>query len=156
MTDTFGSYVGEAYGSVHTGPGNQFNFYLRAAEERLREQASRRPRAIAKEDREHLAKRFVNPPHMQRARDRLREKHTVLIDGRPGSGRRTAAIMLLHELSEVRGTLHELPDTSDDSTASPLDPVRSTKATGSCWTCPRRRNPATSPSRTRSSISAAL
>ncbi|WP_369032038.1 ABC transporter substrate-binding protein [Streptomyces adonidis] len=122
MTDTFGSYVGEAYGSVHTGPGNQFNFYLRAAEERLREQASRRPRAIAKEDREHLAKRFVNPPHMQRARDRLREKHTVLIDGRPGSGRRTAAIMLLHELSEVRGTLHELPDTSDDSTASPLDP----------------------------------
>lgn len=122
MTDTSGSYVNEAYGSVHTGPGNQFNFYLRAAEERLREQAGKRPRAIAKKDREHLAERFVNPPHMQQARDRLRDKHTVLLGGRPGNGRRAAAIMLLHELSEAHGTLHELPDTSDDSTAAPLDP----------------------------------
>ncbi|MEV6486749.1 ABC transporter substrate-binding protein [Streptomyces sp. NPDC051576] len=124
MTETFGSYVHEAHGSVHSGDGPQFNFYY-AAEARLREQASRRPRAVAKEDRELLAARFVPPRGMQLARDRLAERNTVLIDGLPGSGRRTAAIMLLHELSDARGSLHELPDTSDDTSgdtaASPLD-----------------------------------
>lgn len=58
---------------------------------------------------------------MQLARDRLDVRNTVLIDGLPGSGRRTAAIMLLHDLSDTRGSLHELPDTSDDTAASPLD-----------------------------------
>ncbi|MCE7050621.1 hypothetical protein [Streptomyces purpurascens] len=45
----------------------------------------------------------------------------MLIDGLPGNGRRTAALMLLHELPESSGTLHELPDTSDDRTSEPLD-----------------------------------
>lgn len=120
MTETFGSYVHEAHGSVNSGDGPQFNFYY-AAEARLREQASRRPRAVAKEDRVQLAARFVPPRGMQLARDRLSERNTVLIDGLPGHGRRTAAIMLLHELSDAHGSLHELPDTSDDTAASPLD-----------------------------------
>ncbi|MFJ9630581.1 ABC transporter substrate-binding protein [Streptomyces sp. NPDC101175] len=124
MTDTFGSYVREAYGSVHSGDGPQFNFYSAAAAQ-LREQSSRRPRVVAEEDRELLAARFVPPRGMQLARDRLAERNTVLIDGLPGNGRRTAAIMLLHDLSAARGSLHELPDTSDDtngdSAASPLD-----------------------------------
>ncbi|MEW1829781.1 ABC transporter substrate-binding protein [Streptomyces sp. NPDC088196] len=120
MTETFGSYVHEAHGSVNSGDGPQFNIYY-AAEARLREQASRRPRAIAKEDRQHLAERFVPPRGMRHARNRLDETNTVLIDGVPGSGRRTAAIMLLHELSDARGSLHELPDTSDDTATVPLD-----------------------------------
>ncbi|MER6716091.1 hypothetical protein [Streptomyces sp. NPDC000877] len=45
----------------------------------------------------------------------------MLIDGLPGTGRRTAALMLLHELPQPSGTLHELPDTSDDRAAEPLD-----------------------------------
>ncbi|MGX9887771.1 ABC transporter substrate-binding protein [Streptomyces sp. NPDC002276] len=124
MTETFGSYVHEAHGSVHSGDGPQYNFYY-AAEARLGEQASRRPRTVAKEDRDQLAARFVPPRGMRLARDRLAERNTVLIDGLPGNGRRTAAIMLLHELSDTRGSLHELPDTSDDTSAdtaaSPLD-----------------------------------
>lgn len=120
MTETFGSYVREAHGSVNSGDGPQFNFYY-AAEARLREQASRRPRAIAKEDRDHLAARFVPPRGMQHARNRLDETNTVLIDGLPGSGRRTAALMLLHELSDAKGSLHELPDTSDDTATLALD-----------------------------------
>ena len=120
MTETFGSYVHEAHGSVNSGDGPQFNFYYEAAA-RLREQASRRPRAVAKEDRAHLATRFVPPRGMQQARNRLDEANTVLIDGLPGSGRRTAAIMLLHELSDARGSLHELPDTTDDTATVALD-----------------------------------
>ncbi|KPI00564.1 hypothetical protein OK074_5811 [Actinobacteria bacterium OK074] len=124
MSSTSESYVHEARGPVHSGEGNQY-IYIQAAEARLRKLASRRPRSIMEEDREHLAGRFVPPPGLRRARDRLRTSHTVLIDGVPGSGRRTAALMLLHELSALptaRGTLHELPNTSDDTTAAPLDP----------------------------------
>ncbi|MEV5532550.1 ABC transporter substrate-binding protein [Streptomyces prunicolor] len=120
MTETFGSYVHEAHGSVHSGDGPQFNFYY-AAQARLRDQASRRPRAVAKEDRDHLAARFVPPRGMRHARNRLEETNTVLLDGLPGSGRRTAALMLLHDLSDARGSLHELPDTSDDTATSALD-----------------------------------
>ncbi|MFJ8061628.1 ABC transporter substrate-binding protein [Streptomyces sp. NPDC096142] len=120
MTETLGSYIREAHGAVNSGDGPQFNIYY-AAEARLLEQVSRRPRAIAKEDREHLAARFVPPRGMQHARNRLDETNTVLIDGLPGSGRRTAALMLLHELSDAKGSLHELPDTSDDTATMALD-----------------------------------
>lgn len=121
MTETFSSYVHEAHGPVHSGEGPQNNFYFQAAESWLREQAQRRPNSIAQEDRNRLSERFVPPPGLQQARGRLRHDHTVLIDGLPGTGRRTAALMLLHELPETSGTLHELPDTSDDRTAEPLD-----------------------------------
>lgn len=121
MNETIGSYINEALGGVHSGEGHQFNFYLRAAESRLREQASKRRLTIAQSDRNHLYQRFVPPPRLQQAREELRRSHTVLVDGLPGSGRRTAALMLLHELSASRGSLHELPDTADDRTASPLD-----------------------------------
>ncbi|GAB2854184.1 hypothetical protein GCM10027074_21400 [Streptomyces deserti] len=122
MTETYGSFVHQAHGSVHSGEGNQYNlYYMQAAESRLRRQAARRPQSIAEEDRRHVAERFVPPTGLQQARARLRDAHTVLIDGLPGSGRRTAALMLLHELPETHGSLHELPDTSDDRRASPLD-----------------------------------
>ncbi|MFE6365369.1 ABC transporter substrate-binding protein [Streptomyces sp. NPDC057806] len=124
MTETYGSFIHGAHGPVHSGAGDQYNnhVYYQAAESRLREQASRRPRSIAKDDRLHLAARFVPPPRLQQARDRLAKTHTVLVDGLPGNGRRTAALMLLHELPHAHGSLYELPDTSDDRTASPLDP----------------------------------
>ncbi|NEB05210.1 ABC transporter substrate-binding protein [Streptomyces sp. SID13726] len=120
MTETVGSFFGQTFGSVHSGGGNQYNFLFQEAASRLREQARRR--TIAEEDRTHLAERFVPPPGLQRARARLEQSHTVLISGPSGSGRRTAALMLLHDLAETGGTLHELPDTSDDDTvSSPLD-----------------------------------
>ncbi|MFG3104156.1 ABC transporter substrate-binding protein [Streptomyces sp. NPDC048182] len=121
MTETIGSFVGEAYGSVHSGDGNQYNFYFEKAAHWLRSEARKRPRSIAEQDRRHLAERFVPPPGLQRARARLHVERTVLVDGLSGSGRRAAALMLLHELPAGEGTLHELPDTSDDDTGPALD-----------------------------------
>jgi hypothetical protein len=119
--EALGSYINEAHGSVHSGDGPQYNNYYLQAGARLREQATRRTRSVAKEDRDHLDARFVSPPGLQRARNRLRESHTVLLDGVPGGGRRAAALMLLHELPDGRGSLHELPDTVDDADTPLLD-----------------------------------
>ncbi|MFF7054613.1 ABC transporter substrate-binding protein [Streptomyces griseorubiginosus] len=118
MKEEIGSYFQHAYGPVHTGEGNQY-IYVQQAASLLREQARDRRRAVSEEDREYLAARFVAPAGLQHARARLSGSRTVLIGGLPGNGRRTAALMLLHDLSEAGGTLHELPDTADD-TGSPL------------------------------------
>ncbi|WJV50055.1 ABC transporter substrate-binding protein [Streptomyces flavofungini] len=122
MTDHTGTHVHESHGSVHSGAGNQYNWYVAAAEttSRLRDQAERRRRTISKSDRLHLYQRFVDPPRFTRARDVLQETRTALLDGLPGSGRRTAALMLLQELPDGRGDLHELPDTPDDTTSSAI------------------------------------
>ncbi|MEI5103598.1 hypothetical protein RB200_40230 [Streptomyces sp. PmtG] len=122
MTENVGTYVGESHGPVHGGDGPQYNITVAAlaATSRLRDHARRRPRAISKTDRVHLYQRFVEPPHFTRAREVLRETGTALLDGLPGSGRRAAALMLLHHLPAIRGSLHELPDTPDDGTVSAL------------------------------------
>ncbi|MFF9897154.1 ABC transporter substrate-binding protein [Streptomyces longispororuber] len=121
MTETTGTYVHAAHGPVHGGEGPQYNYYMAAATSLLRDQAGRRPRTISKSDRIHLYQRFVAPPRFSRARELLQETRTVLLDGLPGNGRRAAALMLLQELPDTRGTLHELPDTPDDSAACALD-----------------------------------
>ncbi|MGW8696927.1 hypothetical protein ACWGOK_08335 [Streptomyces eurythermus] len=117
----FTSFVGEAHGSVHSGEGAQYNIYFQSTEQWLRDEARRHPRSVAEEDRRHLHERFVAPPGLQHARELLQAEHTVLVRGPSGSGRRAAALMLLHELPVREGTLHELPDTSDDTTGPPLD-----------------------------------
>ncbi|MCS0604524.1 hypothetical protein NX794_25395 [Streptomyces sp. LP11] len=121
MTETIGAFVREAHGSVHSGDGDQYNFYFEKAAHWLRNEARKHPRSIAELDRRHLAERFVPPPGLQHARARLHVERTVLVDSLSGSGRRAAALMLLHELPAGEGTLHELPDTSDDDTGPPLD-----------------------------------
>ncbi|WP_172384540.1 hypothetical protein [Streptomyces sp. MNP-20] len=123
MTENAGTYVHESHGSVHGGEGPQYNFYVAAAAatSRLRDQAGGRPRTISRADRIHLYQRFVDPPHFTRVREVLREARVVLLDGPPGSGRRAAALMLLHQLPDSQGSLHELPDTLDDSAASVFD-----------------------------------
>ncbi|CAM5479822.1 hypothetical protein SFUMM280S_05919 [Streptomyces fumanus] len=62
-----GVFVNEAHGSVHSGSGAQFNFYVRTAEEKLRERARGRTRTIAEEDRVHIAQRFLAPPWISTA-----------------------------------------------------------------------------------------
>lgn len=120
QADTFsrGIYLQHMQGSVNLGPGNQYIF---ASPQTATRGSSRR--AISRHHVLWLRQRFVEPPGMAPARETLRATSTVLLSGRPGSGRRTAAMMLLSELPSESGQFHEL--TADDGD-DPLDsqPVR--------------------------------
>ncbi|MCD9587911.1 ABC transporter substrate-binding protein [Streptomyces sp. 8ZJF_21] len=103
------THVSAAHGPTATGPGPQYNnnnYYFEAAS-RLRVQG-KDPRTLAQDTLDRLSQCFVPPPGIGRARDLLSRHSTVLISGPPGSGRRSAAMMLLHELSDDSGSPREL------------------------------------------------
>ncbi|MEH6378838.1 ABC transporter substrate-binding protein [Streptomyces sp. KLMMK] len=120
MTHGFGTFVTDSHGPMHSGDGTQFNFYLREAASRLRA-PGRSPRAFAPDDLGRLYPSFVEPPGFDQAREVLRRHRTVLLSGRTGSGRHTAALMLLHEAGTETNGFHELPDTRDDVDQAALD-----------------------------------
>ncbi|KAA6219471.1 hypothetical protein [Streptomyces filamentosus] len=124
MTEQDRVTVNEPRGPVNNGEGHQYVFYggadwmIRKGVESLR---------ITREDRVRLADRFVPPVGYRIAADRLEKPGSVvLLKGPPGSGRRAAAIMLLHGFGEDRGTdeegvrFEELPVTGKDE--NPLVP----------------------------------
>ncbi|MET7508340.1 hypothetical protein [Streptomyces albidoflavus] len=125
MTEHDRVTVNDPRGPVNNGEGSQYVFYgvgkdwmIRRGVDYLR---------IAREDREHLADRFARPTGYREAADRLAKPGSVvLLDAPPGSGRRAAAIMLLHGLDEAGGLadeqtrFEELPTTDKDE--SPLAP----------------------------------
>ncbi|MFG3235954.1 hypothetical protein ACGFZG_29920 [Streptomyces antibioticus] len=128
MTEENRVTVNEPRGPVNNGVGHQYVFYgagtdwmIRKGVESLR---------IVREDRIRLADRFVPPVNYRVAADRLEKPGSVvLLEAPPGSGRRAAAIMLLHELGEGTGTdeearCEELPatDRNKDEDAAPLAP----------------------------------
>ncbi|MFJ6139301.1 hypothetical protein [Kitasatospora sp. NPDC092286] len=115
-----GTWIGEAQGPTHTGPGDQHNHfhYLIAGADRLVRTGSD-PRRMAREQRRWLSQRFVPPPGYGVAAERLEKAGTtVLLSGPPGSGRRTAAVMLLHRLGGDDDRFREvsLTDKRDDMT----------------------------------------
>jgi hypothetical protein len=64
---------------------------------------------------EWLDDRFIEPKKYLEAATCLREWNVVLIAGRPGSGRRSTAQMLLHRLPGVDGPYREIPlDPAED------------------------------------------
>lgn len=119
MTEQDRVTVNDPRGPVNNGEGSQYVFYgvgkdwmIRRGVDYLR---------IAREDREHLADRFAPPTGYRDAADRLEKPGSVvLLDAPPGSGRRAAAIMLLHDLDEAGGAadeqarFEELPATDKD------------------------------------------
>ncbi|OMI39916.1 hypothetical protein [Streptomyces sparsogenes] len=125
MTEQDRVTVNDPHGPVNNGPGPQNVFYgvgkdwmIRKGVESLR---------IVREDRVRLADRFVPPVGYRVAADRLEKPGSVvLLEAPPGSGRRAAAIMLLHGIGEERGAdgegvrFEELPATDKDET--PLAP----------------------------------
>ncbi|GGS67321.1 hypothetical protein GCM10010222_04820 [Streptomyces tanashiensis] len=91
--------VNDARGPVNNGTGPQYVFY--GARTTWRNRRSAEPLRIVREDRLHLADRFAPPGNYRAAADRLEKPGSVvLLDAQPGTGRRAAAIMLLHELGE--------------------------------------------------------
>ncbi|WP_324787443.1 hypothetical protein [Streptomyces sp. H51] len=117
--------VNDPRAPVNNGEGHQYVFYgvggdwmIRRGVESLR---------IAREDRMRLADRFVPPRSYRVAADRLEKPGSVvLLEAPPGSGRRAAAIMLLHGVGEDGGAdeegvrFEEFPVTGKDE--NPLAP----------------------------------
>ncbi|WP_018544255.1 hypothetical protein [Streptomyces sp. LaPpAH-108] len=124
MTERDHVTVNDPRGPVNSGEGHQYVYYgadwmIRKGVESLR---------IGMQDRVRLADRFAPPVGYRAAADRLEKPGSVvLLEAPPGSGRRAAAIMLLHELGEDEGAdgvgdrFDELPGTEKEE--SPLAPA---------------------------------
>ncbi|AZM46664.1 ABC transporter substrate-binding protein [Streptomyces sp. WAC 06738] len=114
----FGTFVGEARGPVHTGPGDQYVYIAAMAEASQRlGNRGKDPRAVAKEQLAFVHRRFVPPRHLGEARRLLCEHRTAVLCGPSGSGRHTAAQMLLYETAAGTG-IHEVdPEDGEDGRA---------------------------------------
>ncbi|MFF9000891.1 hypothetical protein [Streptomyces achromogenes] len=119
MTEQDHVTVNDPSGPVYNGLGPQYNFYGGGADWMIRKGIE--SLRIVRKDRERLADRFVPPVGYRIAADRLEKPGSVvLLDAPPGSGRRAAAIMLLHGLGEdgdaveARVRFEELPATGND------------------------------------------
>ncbi|MEU6821754.1 hypothetical protein ABZ921_14070 [Streptomyces atriruber] len=125
MTEQDHVTVNDPRGPVNNGVGPQYVFYGADADWMIRKGVG--SLRIVREDRVRLADRFVPPMGYRVAADRLEEPGSVvLLEAPPGSGRRAAAVMLLHRLGEDEGAVEEgvrfeeLPTTDKDET--PLAP----------------------------------
>ncbi|MFJ3930467.1 hypothetical protein [Streptomyces sp. NPDC090029] len=125
MTEQDRVTVNDPRGPVNNGEGHQYVFYSGGADWMIRKGVE--SLRITREDRVRLADRFVPPVGYRVAADHLEKPGSVvLLEGPPGSGRRAAAIMLLHGFGEDRGAaeeevrFEELPITGKDET--PLGP----------------------------------
>ncbi|MEU4263723.1 hypothetical protein [Streptomyces sp. NPDC025273] len=125
MTEQDRVTVNDPRGPVNSGKGHQYVYYGVGADWMIRKGVE--SLRITREDRVRLADRFVPPMGYRVASDRIKKPGSVvLLEGLPGSGRRAAAIMLLHGFGEngcadeegVR--LEELPATGKDE--NPLAP----------------------------------
>ncbi|MFJ8043522.1 hypothetical protein ACIRBX_23790 [Kitasatospora sp. NPDC096147] len=91
-----GTRIGEAHGPTHTGSGDQHIWYL-GPDGKIRGSAD--PLRVAAERRAWLRQRFVEPPGYGEVAERLEKPGgAVVLSGVPGAGRRSAAVMLLHQL----------------------------------------------------------
>ncbi|KUH39682.1 hypothetical protein [Streptomyces kanasensis] len=98
---------------VHTGHGTQNNYTFfsngDADPRRLADSSQgKAPRAVAEDELKWLRHRFIHPVGYTTAYDVLEERHTVLVDGSPGSGRRATARVLLCSLPRKEGRFLEL------------------------------------------------
>ncbi|MEF9885125.1 hypothetical protein [Streptomyces sp. P9-A4] len=112
--------VNDARGPVNNGPGPQYVFYGAGVAWRSRRSAE--SLRIVREDRFHLAERFASPGKFRVAADLLEKPGSVvLLDAQPGTGRRAAAIMLLHQLGEDGETDEEAIRFEELSPGKPKD-----------------------------------
>ncbi|MFF4755490.1 hypothetical protein ACWD5R_31660 [Streptomyces sp. NPDC002514] len=125
MTEQDRVTVNDPRGPVNNGAGPQYVFYGAGADWMIRKGVE--SLRIVREDRMRLADRFVPPVGYRVAADCLEKPGSVvLLEAPPGSGRRAAAIMLLHELGEDGGAndgggrFEEFPATDEDEV--PLAP----------------------------------
>ncbi|WP_419993400.1 hypothetical protein [Streptomyces boninensis] len=124
MSGTTHTSMPGAAGAFHTGSGAQYIHFHAAGQDPLYTPSSKAPREIDMERRLRLKRCFSRPEGVETAAGLLREQHFVLLAGEPGSGRRTAATVLLCELPRGSGNFRELlPETDDGKPAFPTPDV---------------------------------
>ncbi|MFF3125581.1 hypothetical protein ACFVRD_25335 [Streptomyces sp. NPDC057908] len=116
MSEHTHTTIVDSRGNVHAGSGDQ---YIVAGHVLFQDSRGRGPRSLADDQLLWLWRRFVHPTGFGEARAMLSRTNTVLLDATPGSGRTSAARVLLHELGS--GSLHELLPGDRDG-GSRLDP----------------------------------
>jgi len=104
VSDSPETHLSDIRGDVHTGNGD-INKITNLV---LSDSLLPSPRKQPADELQWLRQRFVEPPGLGKARDVLESSRTVFLDGPPGSGRTTAARMLLWELENGESHIHEL------------------------------------------------
>ncbi|UCM87810.1 hypothetical protein [Streptomyces marincola] len=124
------TFIQHPSGPMHTGGGDQFNaaayysvsFHL-SKEGLLGPSTDRRPAAtVAAEYLRWLTARFVAPPGYGRAQELLERHPALTLVGDNGTGRRTAALMLLRALRPPGGRLTEVTTAGQEAGEQSLDP----------------------------------
>jgi hypothetical protein len=116
--------IHEPHGPLHTGEGGQYlgpTVVVNHVESVTRQGWDLR--WMAKDDLRRLRQQFVPPPNLGPARDKLHQNRTIILIGPPGSGRYTAAKMLLAELGDDSAPFSPLLDEADRA-SDKLNPVR--------------------------------
>lgn len=112
------SPVSNSHG-VNIGPGPQTNYWYSSAPERK----GASPRKQWADDLRELDRCFVHPAGFEAAAAKLHDHRTVYLKGARGSGRTTAAKILLKRVRPDVETIHELVvQGKEDEAESPLDP----------------------------------
>ena len=114
---THSTQVGAAWAPMNTGSGPMYVVTAASGERRPPD-----PQAMARSDLDWLEQRFVPPGKYGRAKTLLQDNGVALLDGQPGSGRRSAALMLLHSLPAQNGRFHVLQADSDDGRTPGINP----------------------------------
>jgi hypothetical protein len=118
-----GTVVTDPQGAVNTGSGHQYNTYIvDGVVGWVRRRDADRLRTLAEDHFRYLERRFVPPPGYDRAAETLTRAGAVLVAGQPGSGRRTAALMLLRSRGGS-GRFRELSSRPDDEEILDADSV---------------------------------
>ncbi|SDW61859.1 hypothetical protein SAMN05216215_1004156 [Saccharopolyspora shandongensis] len=109
---------------VHGGSGHQINggltFILTESGEIHRRTSQR---TLTADQLARLKDRFIEPPGYWQAKSKLGESsRTVLLSGKPGSGRRSTALMLLYNSATPDAQFRELPVETDEEEKDSLDP----------------------------------
>lgn len=117
MSDSFEAHASDIRGGMHAGAGDINNHYHLPKPD----SPGISPRKQPADELRWLARRFVAPAGLGRARDVLEASRTVFLDGRPGSGRIAAAKMLLWELGNGADQPHELVLQEGDNAPGSID-----------------------------------
>lgn len=122
MNDAY-SWLGDPRGPLHSGPGNQINFFLSVVGAAMSRSTARSPYLLDEESVRWLRRRFVEPGGYGEAFSAIETAGAVVLEGRRGSGRYTAAAMLLRSVGNGQSQIRLLSANAESDDEPVLDPA---------------------------------